>query len=134
MPNVTRALATDDLALLQVLAGSASGPTPAPLPARALASEARRVLISIADPRRRPAHWSHPTFGRQVDAVRRHLAPVRSRSTLAACYGREAFHVIATPAERDDPGPIRIAYALRWLELRDGTVGPAWPAMIESHV
>ena len=49
---------------------------------------------------------------------------------LAASYGREAFHLVLSRAERDDPSPIRLAYALRWLELRDGATGPSWPALL----
>jgi hypothetical protein len=30
-------------------------------------------------------------------------------------------------AARDDPGPVRLAYALRWLELGAGDVRPIWP-------
>ncbi len=84
------------------------------------------------------AAWGDVTFGRQVEVVRRQLAPIRSRSSLAASFGREAFHVrrqvglspdvegmpAATP-----PGPVRLAYALRWLELGDGQARPAWTAL-----
>jgi hypothetical protein len=52
---------------------------------------------------------------------------VRSRRVLAASFGREAFHVVPTAAERDDPSPIRLAYALRWMELGGGATGSAWP-------
>jgi hypothetical protein len=48
-----------------------------------------------------------------VDAVRHQLGPIRTRRSLAASYGREAFH-------RTDPGgaaAVRLAYALRWAEL-----------------
>ena len=30
-------------------------------------------------------------------------------------------------AGRDDPGAVRLAYALRWLELGDGDAGAIWP-------
>jgi hypothetical protein len=30
-------------------------------------------------------------------------------------------------AARDDPGAVRLAYALRWLELGSGDVGSIWP-------
>jgi len=84
------------------------------------------------------AAWEDVAFGRQVEAIRRQLAPIRSRSGLAASFDREAFHVrrqvglspdvegmpAATP-----PGPVRLAYALRWLELGDGRLRPAWPSL-----
>ncbi|MFP5341343.1 MAG: hypothetical protein ACLGIJ_00250 [Candidatus Limnocylindria bacterium] len=53
---------------------------------------------------------------REIEAVRRHLAPFRSRAALARSYAREAFHVLPGPAD-DEPGAVRLAYALRWLEL-----------------
>jgi hypothetical protein len=109
----------------------ASRPAPAPAPARALALDALRVVRALRDPARRPARWTQPAFGAEVEVVRRHLAPVRTRQTLAASYGREAFHITATlDAERDDPSPTRLAYALRWMELRDGATGPSWPTLL----
>jgi hypothetical protein len=103
---------------------------PVPTPARALASDALRVIRALRDPARRPARWAQPTFGAEVELVRRHLAPVRSRQTLAASYGREAFHLVISRGERDDPSPIRLAYALRWMELRDGATGPSWQSLL----
>ncbi len=35
-------------------------------------------------------------------------------------------------AGRDDPGAVRLAYALRWLELGDGDAGAIWPTVSES--
>ena len=58
--------------------------------------------------------------------IRRQLAPIRNRRTLAASYGREAFRM--RPAG-DDIGPRPatradvVAYAVRWLELGDGVTG-----------
>lgn len=113
-----------------LLPGDASLPAPVPAPARALALDALRVVRALRDPSRRPARWAQPTFGSEVEIVRRHLAPVRSRQTLAASYGREAFHTASIEAERDDPSPTRLAYALRWMELRDGATGPSWPTLL----
>src|SRR5262245_11039118 len=114
-----------------LLPRDASLPAPAPAPARALALDALRVVRALRDPSRRPARWAQPAFGAEVEIVRRHLAPVRSRQTLAASYGREAFHITATlDVERDDPSPTRLAYALRWMELRDGATGPSWPTLL----
>ena len=98
--------------------------------ARALALDALRIARLLRDPARRPARWNQPGFGAEVELIRRHLAPVRTRRTLAASYGREAFHQSMTPADRADPSPARLAYALRWLELRDGATGPSWQMLL----
>jgi hypothetical protein len=104
-------------------------PAPVPAPARALALDALRLLRRLRDPARRPERWSQPAFTREIQLVRAHLAPLRTRKALAASYGREAFHLSMDAANRDDPGPVRLAYALRWLELGTGDVGHIWPAV-----
>ena len=101
-----------------------------PAPARALALDALRIARLLRDPARRPARWNQPGFGAEVELIRRHLAPVRTHRTLAASYGREAFHLTPTRADRADPCPTRLAYALRWLELRDGATGPSWQTLL----
>lgn len=105
-------------------------PASVPAPARALALDALRIARLLRDPDRRPARWNQPGFGAEVELIRRHLAPVRTRRTLAASYGREAFHLTPTGAHRTDPSPTRLAYALRWLELRDGATGPSWQTLL----
>jgi hypothetical protein len=110
--------------------GALFPPAPVPAPARALALDALRVVRALRDPAKRPARRAQPAFGAEVELVRRHLAPVRSRQTLAASYGREAFHLVISRGERDDPSPIRLAYALRWMELRDGATGPSWQSLL----
>jgi hypothetical protein len=105
-------------------------PAPVPAPARALALDAGRLARLLRDPARRPERWAQPAFGAQVELIRRHLAPVRTRRTLAQSYGREAFHLAPTPSDHSDPDPIRLAYALRWLELRDGATGPSWQTLL----
>jgi hypothetical protein len=116
--------------------GGAPSPAPALTPQRALALDALRVMRHIRGSAAAEAPWEDVSFGRQVESVRRQLAPIRSRSSLAASFDREAFHIrrqvglspdvegmpAATP-----PGPVRLAYALRWLELGDGRLRPAWP-------
>ena len=101
-------------------------PAPVPAPARALALDALRLVRRLRDPERRSDHWAQPSFRREIELVRAHLAPLRTRKALAASYGREAFH-LSMDAGRDEPGAVRLAYALRWLELGDGDVGPLWP-------
>jgi hypothetical protein len=102
-------------------------PAPVPAPARALALDALRLLRRLRDPSRRPERWSQPTFRREIELVRSHLSPLRTRKALAASYGREAFHLSMDQAVRDDPGAVRIAYALRWLELGEVDAAAVWP-------
>ena len=92
-------------------------PAPAPAPARALALDALRLLRRLRDPANCPERWAQQTLRREIELVRAHLAPLRTRRSLAASYGREAFHLTLDDAARDDPSAVRLAYALRWLEL-----------------
>ncbi len=68
-------------------------------------------------------------FAREVDLVRLHLAPIRSRLGLAASFGREAFHTDVGSAGVAD-GPVTAAYAIRWLELGDGIARGPWAAWL----
>lgn len=97
--------------------GGTSAPAPVPAPSRALALDAIRLLRFLRDPSRAPARWAEPAFRREVDVVRTHLAPLHTRQALAGSFGREAFHVTTASSDASDPGPVRVAYALRWLEL-----------------
>jgi hypothetical protein len=113
-------------------ADGSQGPAPVPAPARALALDALRLLRRLRDPARRPERWTEPAFRREIELVRAHLAPLRSRRALAASYGREAFHVVMDGAARDDPGAVRLAYTLHWLELGQGDPGHLWPPTLRS--
>jgi hypothetical protein len=86
---------------------------------RVLAAEALRLRPWLEDPGRRPATWSEPAFAREVALVRAHLAPIRSPAGLEASFAREAFHTGHAPDVDDSAvaGPVRVAYAIRWLEL-----------------
>jgi hypothetical protein len=98
-------------------------------PARALALVALATLRRARRPDLRPGRWTHARFGREVELVRGHLAPVRSRAVLAASFGREAFQ--GDPLRHEDaPGPVTVAYAIRWLELGDGEARPRWDAWL----
>jgi hypothetical protein len=104
-------------------------------------------------PRRRPTghwHWTRcgsivafdirgaaqrfgatPPSGGRVELVRCHLAPLRNRRSLTASFGREAFQTLDLDRARPRPlGPIRAAYAIRWLELGNGAALPAWSSLI----
>jgi hypothetical protein len=93
----------------------------------ALAAEARRLIRRFADPNLVPSAWSEAAFIRDVGLVRTHLAPIRSRGGLAASFSREAFHATFWEGRGDVPGAVRVAYALRWLELGSRRPVPAWP-------
>jgi len=113
-------------------------PSPAPAsgttPQRALASDALRLLRQVRDPARRPQRWHDQGLARDVELIRRHLAPLRTRRALAASFGREAFHVAPPTAgpSAPDAGPVRLAYAIRWLELGDGTLCPPWATLLDT--
>lgn len=107
------------------------GPAVAALPVtpeRALAVVAVATLRRARRPEVRPARWTLPVFAREVDLIRLHLAPIRSRRGLAASFGREAFHGDIDPsiADGESVGPVTAAYAIRWLELGDGAARPPW--------
>jgi hypothetical protein len=102
-------------------------------PARALRIVAVATLRRARRPDARPARWTVPVFAREVDLIRLHLAPIRSRLGLAASFGREAFHAdIDTGRAPEALGPVTVAYAIRWLELGDGVARPTWLAWLEE--
>ena len=106
-------------------------PAPAPAPHRALALDALRLRRGLRDADRRPAGWGDAAFARDVELVRCHLAPLRNRRSLAASFGREAFQTLDLDRARPRPlGPIRAAYAIRWLELGTGAALPAWSRLV----
>ncbi len=109
-------------------------PTPAQPPVaerRTLARDALRILSRLHVGGQLPEPWTTASFGREVEFVRAHLRPIRTRMMLAASFGREAFHVpILREPEHDQEHGLRsavgVAYAIRWLELGDGEPLPHW--------
>ena len=101
-----------------------------PAPGGTLAAEALRLRRRLADPATLPAAWAEPAFVREVALVRAHLAPIRSRAGLAASFSREAFHVVPADHVGEATGAVRVAYALRWLELGSGLAWPSWPPLV----
>jgi hypothetical protein len=95
----------------------------------ALGLDALRIGRLLRDPVRWPARWSQPSFGAEVERCRRPLARIRSRQDLEASYGREVFVDAEPRADAVEGSPVRVAYALRWIELQDGVTGPSWPAL-----
>ena len=76
--------------------------------------------------------WAAATFVRQVAAIRRHLAPIGDSGLLVASFGREAFHgslIGRLPAIATSP--VRVAYAIRWIELVADVRLPEWSAWLE---
>jgi hypothetical protein len=108
---------------------------PASAPHRALALDALRVVRMLRDRPLVAGPWGEPAFTRQVEAVRRQLAPFRDRRGLAASYGREAFRM-RDARERHRPSlvdAIPVAYAVRWLELGDGVARAGWIDLVTGH-
>jgi hypothetical protein len=115
--------------------GGGPAAAPAPAPDRALALDALRLLRGLRDPRQRSVNWSDPAFAREVELVRCHLAPLTGRNGLKASFGREAFQTLGRANDVGDGplGPVRAAYALRWLELGDRLAWPSWPSLLEGR-
>ena len=53
--------------------------------------DALRLLRRLRDHPRDAGPWGEPAFAREVERIRRDLAPIVSRRALAASFGREAF-------------------------------------------
>ena len=79
------------------------------------------------------ARWASRTFAGQVERTRQHLEPITDRTVLAASFGREASHLRpAAESTTATRGPIRVAYAIRWIELTAQLRLPDWPDWTES--
>lgn len=114
-----------------LLPSGGSAPGPAPAPHRALALDALRLRRGLRDPVHRPEPWDDAAFAREVELIRCHLAPLRNRRSLTASFGREAFQSLEFEPPAVLPlGPIRAAYAIRWLELGSGGTLPAWTQLL----
>jgi hypothetical protein len=111
--------------------GGSFAPAPAPAPHRALALDALRLRRGLRDPFRRPEPWREASFAREVELIRCHLAPLRNRRSLTASFRREAFQGLEFEPPAGLPlGPIRAAYAIRWLELGGGARLPSWTSLL----
>jgi hypothetical protein len=105
-------------------------------PRHELARLALDLVIRTAEPVEIPTRWVTPAFGREVDRTRAHLAPTRTRAALIASFSREAS-IAATRGvvETGSPaGPVRVAYAIRWLELGDERTRPSWASFLAGPV
>ena len=103
-----------------------------PAPDQALSLDASQLTRLLERSAARPGRWCAPAFVREVDLVRSHLRPIRTAAALAASFGREAFHGRAAPGSPRVLGDsaVRVAYAVRWLELSENGIRPPWRELI----
>ena len=98
--------------------GGSLAPAPASTPERVLARDALRLVRLARAVGSGPISWAGPDLSGELDLIRRQLAPIRSRRSLSASYGREALNRTGMPdADGRRSGVVRLAYTLRWLEL-----------------
>jgi hypothetical protein len=79
--------------------------------------------------------WGEPAFAREVDRVLRDLAPIVSRRALASSFAREAFRRSrpVTAREAAVVDAVRLAYAIRWLELGEAFTRPGWSGSVTGR-
>jgi hypothetical protein len=109
---------------------------PEPDPRHELAHLALDLVVRTSEPADLPRRWTTYPFGHEVERTRGQLAPILSRSALLESFSREA-PIAATRGSVEaglPAGPIRVAYALRWLELGDGRSRPAWASIVAGPV
>ena len=114
-----------------------------PDPRIELARLALDVVVRTSEPVDLPRRWKGVPFAREVDRTRAQLAPIQTRHSLVGSFAREAS-IAATrwdagaavdgSAPVQAPGPVRVAYAIRWLELGDGRPRPSWESFIAGPV
>jgi hypothetical protein len=95
-------------------------------PVALLVADARTLLLA-ADDDAVSDRWQDERFVGQVEAARRHLAPIEDPELIAASFTREAFHgprLARVPAVA--ASPVRVAYAIRWMELQVGLALPGF--------
>jgi hypothetical protein len=106
-------------------------------PRHELARLALDLVVRTSEPMHLPQRWLNPAFGREVERTRAQLEPVMSRSVLASSFTREASVAVSRMAPLspgNPPGPVRVAYAIRWLELGDDRRRPAWASITKGLV
>jgi hypothetical protein len=121
-------------AIAMALAPPAGGPI-ADDPRHELARLALDLVVRTTEPVAVPRRWESVPFGREVERTRAQLAPISTRPALAASFSREASIAVtrAAPVSADrPPGPVRVAYAIRWLELGDGRRRSTWASLIRG--
>ena len=121
---------------IDAVATTIGGDPAVPDPGHELARLALDLVVRTAEPADLPGRWTTDPFGREVDRTRAQLDPIRSRATLIASFSREAS-IAATRGALEAgllAGPVRVAYAIRWLELGDGRARPAWASIVAGPV
>ena len=114
--------------------GGLSAAGTAHVPGRALALDALGIRRRLRDHPRDAGSWGEPAFAREVDLIRRHLAPIATRRSLSSSYSRESFRAAtASAAAATGVRPAHIAYAVRWLELGDGRPRPPWSDLVTGR-
>jgi hypothetical protein len=97
-----------------------------------LAGDAASILATVTG-RATIERWTTRRFADGVASVRRHLVPLADPDLLISSFGREAFHrpgIDPVPAVAGSP--VRVAYAIRWIELRTGFDLPEWSPWIDG--
>jgi hypothetical protein len=97
--------------------GTGWGPDRPEARARELDAEVARLLRVRGGELAEPLLWQRPSHRRDVEAIVRQLAPIRTRVALLSSWLRES---------RAD-STLRLAYAITWLRLaqrRAGEYGP----------
>jgi hypothetical protein len=106
-------------------------------PRRELARLALDLVVRTSEPMHLPQRWLSPAFGREVERTRAQLEPVTSRGVLASSFDREASVAVSRLAPLspgNPPGPVRVAYAIRWLELADDRRRADWTSITKGLV
>jgi hypothetical protein len=80
------------------------------------------LLRASLEGRLTPHRWRAPGFGRRVEDVRAHLAPIVISGLLEDSFAREAVR----------SEPIRLAYAIRWLELAESRTLAGWSDLMPT--
>ncbi len=129
-----------------VAAGTIGSSTPSPDPfdpddpRHELARLALDIVVRTSEPLSVPRAWTTGPFCREVDRTRAQLAPLQTRVALATSFSREASVAVTRSARADghgapsSPGPVRVAYAVRWLELGDDRRRPAWISIVNGAI
>ena len=82
-----------------------------------------------------PPVWRTPAFASRVESARAHLGAARSRAVLASSFEREACRLgPATIGAARRTEAVRVAYALRWIELARGVEQPVWPLWLAGRL
>lgn len=79
-----------------------------------------------------PSAWMDVRLGVDVDRVRHQLLPIGSLAALAASWSREHAVHTAVAARGRVPCAVRLAYAVRWLELSGVIDERPWALLVRG--